>query len=82
MKNLLFVFSDVDRGDILKLLSRNLSQNVDSDKTKTTVCELDFFDSDGRKWKEEADLREVEVIIAADVVYDKEITQVKQLFQV
>ncbi len=77
MKNLLFVLSDVDRGDILKLLSRNLSQNVDFDKTKTTVCELDFFDSDGRKWKEEADLREVEVIIAADVVYDKEITQVK-----
>jgi len=67
--------TDVDRGEILALLERNGKNNKDiMDMCKFAVKEIDFF---WESWPEdiEAAVCESDVVLAADVVYDKEITK-------
>ena len=69
------VSTDVDRGDILPLIRRNASRNREAlAGCDFSVTELDFFWS---SWPEELSRQgsECEVILAADVVYDKDITR-------
>ena len=69
------VSTDVDRGDILPLIRRNARRNREAlASCDFSVTELDFFWS---SWPEElrTHFSECEVILAADVVYDKDITQ-------
>jgi len=68
--------TDVDRGDILPLLRRNCHLNSDWRCGKeVSVKELDFYWSDSA-WSQELrnDIHDSQVILAADVVYDREIT--------
>ena len=64
--------SDVDRGDILALIKRNLKHNEEvlSDDTDFKVFELDFFREDLPDGFDVAD-----IILATDVVYDELITR-------
>ena len=69
------VSTDVDRGDILPLLTRNAGRNREAlAGCDFRVTELDFF---WESWPEELRRQAVrsEVILAADVVYDPDITQ-------
>lgn len=66
------ISTDVDRGDILPLLRSNISSN--SSKSNVNVIELDFF-WDTYPDHLEKQLRACDVIIAADVVYDVNITR-------
>ena len=68
------VSTDVDRGDILPLIRRNAGRNREAlASCDFSVTELDFFWS---SWPEELRKHgsECDVILAADVVYDKDIT--------
>ena len=67
--------TDVDRGDILSLLQRNGKKNaLLMAGCDWGVKEIDFF---WDKWSEDLDTlaRDSEVVLAADVVYDKDITK-------
>lgn len=68
--------TDVDRGDILDLIRRNFELNAKAvENCKWKVSELDFFWSDN-DWPDnitEAGL-DCDIILAADVVYDENIT--------
>jgi len=67
--------TDVDRGDILPLLDRNGKKNLSlMSNCKWNVKEIDFFWED---WTEDIEtvVRDSEVVLAADVVYDKDITK-------
>jgi len=66
------VSTDVNRGDILPLLRSNIATNCPH--SNITVAELDFF---WDTWPDqlEEELRACDVIIAADVVYDANITR-------
>ena len=68
------VSTDVDRGDILKLIERNKERNQEAlADCNFSVTELDFFwESLPAELSQQA--RESELILAADVVYDKDIT--------
>ena len=69
------VSTDVDRGDILKLIERNRDRNKEAlADCSFSVAELDFFWS---SFPEDLNqrARECDLILAADVVYDKDITQ-------
>lgn len=68
----LFFIPDIDQSDILSLIRSNFALNrVEEDKFHVT--DLDFFDSN---WKSRLDdrIRETEVLLVADVVYNPEIT--------
>ena len=69
---LLRFFSDVDRGNILSLLSSNLEKNLPGGNVECR--ELDFF-WDAFPDSISSELRDSDVILAADVVYDKNITR-------
>jgi len=60
------ICTDIDRGDILPQIRRNISLN----KSKVTVAELDFT-----KELPLDVIKDVDVILAADVIYDAVITQ-------
>jgi len=67
--------TDVDRGDILPLLQRNGERNSKlMTGCKWNVQEVDFF---WDTWTEELEsvVLEGEIVLAADVVYDKDITK-------
>jgi len=67
--------TDVDRGDILPLLDRNGKRNLNlMTNCKWNVKEIDFFWED---WTEDIEtvVNDCEVVLAADVVYDKDITK-------
>jgi len=67
--------TDVDRGDILPLLERNGQTNARlMPDCKWDVRELDFF---WDAWTEDLEgvICESDVVLAADVVYDKDITK-------
>ena len=69
------VSTDVDRGDILPLLRRNAGRNREAlDGCDFSVAELDFF---WDCWPEElrTQITDCDVILAADVVYDRDITR-------
>jgi len=68
-------FADIDRGQILELLRKNVEANAKSDTVR--VRELDFFrfpEDQNDCGKDEEDFS-VEVVLAADVVYDPEVTE-------
>lgn len=67
--------TDVDRGDILPLLDRNGKRNLNlMTNCKWNVKEIDFFWED---WTEDIEtvVSDCEIVLAADVVYDKDITK-------
>jgi len=68
--------TDVDRGDILPLLRRNCAANVGwSGGDMVQVCQLNFF-WEPSDWSLDLTkcVEDSRVILAADVVYDREIT--------
>ena len=68
--------TDVDRGDILALLGRNAGRNlgVMAEPTAFAVMELDFFQQDWSEGLARA-VAGSEVVLAADVVYNRDITE-------
>ena len=70
-----FTFADVDRGEILALLERNGKRNKSSMATcKWGVKEMDFF---WDNWTDDIEtvVGDSQVVLAADVVYDRDITK-------
>ncbi|XP_076036788.1 methyltransferase-like protein 22 isoform X2 [Oratosquilla oratoria] len=67
------IITDVDRGDILDLVRRNVKRNGEVLKANMLIREIDFFNhgtlDDIRK-----ELSNVSVILAADVVYHNQLT--------
>ncbi|KAJ1529196.1 hypothetical protein ONE63_006000 [Megalurothrips usitatus] len=68
------VSTDMDLGGILNLINANAALNSHLVRAKLTVLGLDFFAKD---WSPalESKLQEVTVILAADVVYDVDLTE-------
>ncbi|XP_065561049.1 methyltransferase-like protein 22 isoform X2 [Artemia franciscana] len=65
--------TDVDRGEILKMIKSNVEENKEHINGEVIVNELDFFT---KEWKESLKqiLPEVTTIIAADLVYHNTLT--------
>ena len=78
LKRLLYFsifFSDVDRGSILSLIHSNFERNTSKLHAEYRVDEIDFFKADSLNPKLEEDLKDVNLIICADVVYNADITR-------
>ena len=61
----------MDKGDILPQIRRNVKLNRDTIspcQTKVTVTELDFFKGVP---KDDTDIRETDIIVVGDVIYDQ-----------
>ena len=62
----------MDKGDILPQIRRNVKLNRDTTisqcQTKVTVTELDFFKGVP---KDDTDIRETDIIVVGDVIYDQ-----------
>ncbi|XP_066977527.1 methyltransferase-like protein 22 isoform X3 [Macrobrachium rosenbergii] len=65
--------TDIDRGDILKLISRNLNRNAHLLSADTEVKEIDFTNHQTIDVMGEH-LKNVSVIIVADAIYDNRLT--------
>jgi len=66
------ICTDMDKGDILPQIRRNVKLNRDSiSPTKVTVTELDFFKGVP---KDDKDIRETDIIVVGDVIYDQVVT--------
>ncbi|XP_068220872.1 methyltransferase-like protein 22 isoform X2 [Palaemon carinicauda] len=65
--------TDVDRGDILQLIKRNLNRNSHLVSADTEVREIDFTNHETIDVMKDH-LKNVSVIIAADVIYDNPLT--------
>ncbi|XP_064112191.1 methyltransferase-like protein 22 isoform X2 [Macrobrachium nipponense] len=65
--------TDIDRGDILKLISRNLNRNAHLLSADTEVKEINFTNHQTIDVMEEH-LKNVSVIIVADAIYDNRLT--------
>lgn len=65
--------TDVDRGDIISLLKKNIDTNSQNTRNNISACELDFF---WDKYPETLSnyIKDTDIILAADVVYVNEIT--------
>lgn len=68
------VFTDIDEGTILDLIRRNVSNNKNLIQSETTVLPLDFMDLNWSSVLMDK-LKTVDVVIAADVIYDNEVTE-------
>uniref|UniRef100_A0A0K8TGH5 Methyltransferase-like protein 22 n=1 Tax=Lygus hesperus TaxID=30085 RepID=A0A0K8TGH5_LYGHE len=68
------VCTDVDKGGILELIQRNFKRNNHLMKASTSVLSLDFYQED---WSPalERKLKETDIIIAADVIYDNNLSE-------
>ncbi|XP_052125680.1 methyltransferase-like protein 22 [Frankliniella occidentalis] len=68
------VSTDVDLAGLLDLIKANIDLNRRLVKAKSTVLGLDFF---SKEWSKEVmnKLTEVSVILAADVIYDVDLTE-------
>ncbi|XP_022183865.2 methyltransferase-like protein 22 isoform X2 [Nilaparvata lugens] len=68
------IFTDIDEGTILDLIKRNVSNNKKLIKSNSAVLPLDFMDM---SWNDELmeKLKTVDIVIAADVIYDNEVTE-------
>ena len=66
--------TDVDLGEILNLIRRNVALNEHDLKADCDVREIDFFRTDW-KTKLSSDLRNIDTILVADVIYNEEITK-------
>merc|ERR1712126_659750 len=65
------ICTDMDKGDILPQIKRNIRLNEDNfSEGRITVSELDFM-----KTLPKETLEDVDVIMAADVIYDPVVTQ-------
>ncbi len=72
----------MDRGDLLPLIRRNFDRNSNLfGDCDVRVAELDFFSSDTSSAAIRDRLDLAEVILVADVVYDRDITEVGQTAQ-
>ncbi|XP_045125576.1 methyltransferase-like protein 22 isoform X1 [Portunus trituberculatus] len=65
--------TDVDKGEILELIRRNLKRNEDVLKAEVCVKEIDFYNHDTID-DLQANNKDVSVILAADVVYNNPLT--------
>ena len=66
--------TDVDLGEILNLIRRNFALNEHDLEADCDVREIDFFRTDW-KTKLTSDLRNIDTILVADVIYNEEITK-------
>ncbi|KAF6203286.1 hypothetical protein GE061_003704 [Apolygus lucorum] len=68
------VCTDIDKGGILELIQRNFSRNQHLMKASTSVLSLDFYQDD---WSPQLKrkLKETDIIIAADVIYDNNLSE-------
>ncbi|EEB12510.1 conserved hypothetical protein [Pediculus humanus corporis] len=69
------ISTDLDTGNILKLLESNLKRNSEIIKGKATVEKLDFLNSDNWSPSFCDKVKHTDIIIAADVIYDNTITE-------
>ncbi|XP_063588312.1 methyltransferase-like protein 22 isoform X2 [Penaeus indicus] len=67
------VITDVDRGDILTLIDRNVERNKDLMKAEILVKEIDFYDHATIDETYES-LKDISVIMAADTIYHNQLT--------
>ena len=67
-------FTDVDRGSILSLIQSNFERNSAALQANYMVDEIDFFTTDWEP-KLKSDLKDVNLILCADVVYNADITR-------
>ncbi|KAM3966176.1 methyltransferase-like protein 22 [Aphomia sociella] len=67
------VCTDIDVGGILELIRLNAKYNIKLIKSQFKVMPLDFMDTN---WDKELtnEIKEVDIIIAADVIYDDDVT--------
>jgi len=69
------ICTDVDRGSILSLIHSNFECNASKLQAEYKVDEIDFFKANSLNSKLEADLKDINLIICADVVYNADITR-------
>lgn len=67
------VITDVDRGDILTLIDRNVERNRELMKAEILVKEIDFYDHATIDETYES-LKDISVIMAADTIYHNQLT--------
>merc|ERR1712106_494327 len=67
------IVTDVDRGDILELVNRNVNRNKDQISADVEVREIDFFNHETIDCMID-NIRKTQIILAADVIYDDELT--------
>lgn len=67
------IFTDVDKGDIFKLVQSNISRNSHLLNYPIKTIHLDFF---SKKLPQDIlnDIKNISIIIASDVIYDEKIT--------
>jgi len=68
------ICTDVDRGSILSLIQSNFERNSAALQANYMVDEIDFFTTDWEP-KLKSDLKDVNLILCADVVYNADITR-------
>ncbi|KAK4876718.1 hypothetical protein RN001_009224 [Aquatica leii] len=68
------ICTDVDKGDILKLLKANIERNKSLIRHPAIVGEVNFTKSH-TSWDVPNTLDDVNIIIAADVIYDNDLTE-------
>ncbi|XP_011498998.1 PREDICTED: methyltransferase-like protein 22 [Ceratosolen solmsi marchali] len=67
------ICSDINLGGILKLIEKNFERNKVLIKSNVTITELDFLNTDWNTTLKNK-VTKVDVIMAADVIYDDKIT--------
>lgn len=67
------IVTDVDKGEILELIHRNIKRNEDLLKAQICVKEIDFYNH-ATVDDLQADKKDVSIILAADVVYNNPLT--------
>ena len=65
----------MDRGSILSLIHSNFECNASKLQAEYSVDEIDFFKANSLNSKLKADLKDMNLIICADVVYNADITR-------
>ncbi|XP_026481503.1 methyltransferase-like protein 22 [Ctenocephalides felis] len=67
------ICTDIDIGGILELINRNIQRNLNNIKGRVCTMELDFKKELSEPMIKE--LAKVELVIAADVIYDNDLTE-------
>ncbi|BES90884.1 Putative methyltransferase [Nesidiocoris tenuis] len=67
--------TDISTGGILELIQRNLDRNRNLVKASSFVLEFDFY-ADEWSTSLEQNVKQAEIILAADVIYDNELSEV------
>ncbi|XP_043465601.1 methyltransferase-like protein 22 isoform X2 [Leptopilina heterotoma] len=68
------ICTDINEGEILKLIAKNFKNNKKYVRSKVDIKEMNFLDLN---WSQQLceDSKTVEIILAADVIYDDTITE-------